>query len=473
MKVLLLKFIRIEEEEMLREVARAIRREFKGCEILVPAPWGLFEWVRGIGRGEGFDVLPYSSGLKGLLRLLREIRKREFDLTVIAYEGSRWGQLKLEGLALLSGAWEITSFLRGRVEKDSRLFLAIRTLGKVSLLPFLLFLGTLGSLLVLSFLALTDIASRFIPKRRRLLPSPPQEQKGVSVVIPSRDGKHLLEKSLPCLRRAMEGWGGRWEVIVVDDASRDGTAQFLSQKFPWVRVVRRRRWEGFGPTCNAGIREAKFGFLLLLNNDVQVTEGFLEPLLNLLTNDSSLLGAGSFFSSTREGLEGEAVEVKENLGAPTGCGLFERYKLLLLEGFDLLYAPFYWEENDLGIRGWRRRWRCVFCGRSRVIHPLSSSIRRLHHPGYIWRIFLRNKFTFVWKNVTYWRWLFLHFLLLPLRLTQDITVMSGPYMTSALFEAILKLPLIVVRRVKEKREEVVPFPKLLPLLKEPSLFYFI
>ena len=66
------------------------------------------------------------------------------------------------------------------------------------------------------------------------------------------------------------------EVIVVDDASTDGTAQWLARAYPDVRVVRLERNGGFCAAANAGIAAAEADFVQLLNNDTEVTAGWIE-----------------------------------------------------------------------------------------------------------------------------------------------------------------------------------------------------
>lgn len=472
--LLLLRFVRLEEEGALREDVRDVKRLLGDCRAVLPVPEGLAQWAKGIGREEGFEVLPYRSSPAGLLGLLRSLRRRRFRAAVLSYDGSRWGHLKLEALLLLSGAERLYSLLGGRLRVERRALLALRAASKALLIPLFALTACLG-LVALATLVLTDLLSLLSPSRRRLRPnfSPLRGDEGISVVVPSRNGRHLLERNLPSLKRALDGWGGRWEVIVADDASTDGTVEFLRERFPWARAVRAERWRGFGPTCNMGVREARFPLVLLLNNDVEVTEGFIGPLVERLASDPSIFAVGSKFGPTVESLSLQSPELEEHVGAPAGCGLFDGRKLRYLGGFDPLFAPFYWEENDLGMRAWRRGWRCVYDGRSLVVHRMGSSIRRLHKPGYVQWTFLRNKFLFAWKNLTDFRLLLLHFLLLPLRLAQDVTILSGPYWTRALLEALWRLPKVAARRARERGEEVVPLSRLAHLFRAPSPLYFV
>jgi len=97
----------------------------------------------------------------------------------------------------------------------------------------------------------------------------------VSVIIPTWNGADLLEACLASLR---EQTFGDFETIVVDNGSTDATLAMLDARFPAVRQVRLPENRGFAPAVNDGIRAARGEILVLLNNDVVVTPGWLEGL---------------------------------------------------------------------------------------------------------------------------------------------------------------------------------------------------
>src|SRR4051794_21990628 len=89
----------------------------------------------------------------------------------------------------------------------------------------------------------------------------------LSIVVPTHDTRDL---TLACLgsifRSPVEGM----EVILVDDASRDGTAEAVRERFPTVRVERHETAERFTRSANEGLTRAKGEILLLLNSDTEV-----------------------------------------------------------------------------------------------------------------------------------------------------------------------------------------------------------
>jgi GT2 family glycosyltransferase len=273
----------------------------------------------------------------------------------------------------------------------------------------------------------------------------------VSVVIPSRNGRELLRLCLPPLLR---GLAVHDEVIVVDDASDDGTADFLSQQFPTVALVRLPVSRGFGDVCNVGVERAKSPLVLLLNNDMVVEEGFLEPLTGHFS-EADVFAVGAQYRMRRGlprayvcgicgGLHREAEQVPHTLtlalDAPAGGGLFDRAKFLQLGGFDPLFRPFYWEDMDLGYRAWQRGWRILREPRSVMYHEEGATIRSLHSRQWAELIHERNRLLFVWKNVHDWDLLVQHCCLLGLRAAQDLFVRTGMLSLRALLAAVGRLP---------------------------------
>lgn len=97
-----------------------------------------------------------------------------------------------------------------------------------------------------------------------------------SIVIVSWNGRQYLE---PCLNAVAAQQGVDAETILVDNGSTDGTAAFVGERFPWVRLVALDQNRGFAGGNNAGAREARGRFIVLLNNDTVPESGWLAALL--------------------------------------------------------------------------------------------------------------------------------------------------------------------------------------------------
>src|SRR5205807_6837148 len=84
----------------------------------------------------------------------------------------------------------------------------------------------------------------------------------VSIIIVNYNTLNLLRD---CLASLMQTEGGVCEIVVVDNASADGSAAMVEKEFPGVIVIRNRQNAGFSRANNQGIRQAKGKFFLLLN----------------------------------------------------------------------------------------------------------------------------------------------------------------------------------------------------------------
>jgi len=98
----------------------------------------------------------------------------------------------------------------------------------------------------------------------------------VSVVIPNWNGAHLLPTCLDSLRR--QTLAGR-EIIVVDNASIDGSRDLVAREYPDVRLLVLPVNRGFAGACNAGIRAGRSEFVALLNSDTQADEHWLAEVV--------------------------------------------------------------------------------------------------------------------------------------------------------------------------------------------------
>jgi N-acetylglucosaminyl-diphospho-decaprenol L-rhamnosyltransferase len=97
-----------------------------------------------------------------------------------------------------------------------------------------------------------------------------------SVVVPTRDTRALTLACLDSILSARQA--AEVEVVLVDDAGRDGTADAVAARFPRVRVLRNRRPAGFTASVNRGLASVRGEILLLLNSDTEVNDDAWEIL---------------------------------------------------------------------------------------------------------------------------------------------------------------------------------------------------
>ena len=107
----------------------------------------------------------------------------------------------------------------------------------------------------------------------------------LSVVIPTHDTREL---TLRCLASFGAGGAAPVELMVVDDASSDGTAGAVRTDFPGVVVLETDGNIGFSRAANLGVERASGEVILVLNSDTEVDDGALAALVGAFSDDESL-----------------------------------------------------------------------------------------------------------------------------------------------------------------------------------------
>jgi len=106
--------------------------------------------------------------------------------------------------------------------------------------------------------------------------------KDIAIVILNWNGQHFLEKFLPNVLR----YSGEASVYLADNNSTDNSVSFVSNNFPEVKIILNKSNGGFAKGYNDALKEISSPFYLLLNSDIEVTENWLLPLLEIMKDDS-------------------------------------------------------------------------------------------------------------------------------------------------------------------------------------------
>ena len=107
----------------------------------------------------------------------------------------------------------------------------------------------------------------------------------VAIVILNYNGASMLRKFLPSV---IARSGTQAEVIVADNASTDDSVAVMNSEFPSVPVIKLDRNWGFAEGYNKALQNLEAEYLVLLNSDVEVAEGWIEPMLAVMESDSSI-----------------------------------------------------------------------------------------------------------------------------------------------------------------------------------------
>ena len=262
-----------------------------------------------------------------------------------------------------------------------------------------------------------------VPPRAPMPHSSQARPRGISVVIPSRNGRELLADLLPKVVGQIERMSG--EVIVVDNGSDDQTDDFLRRWYHNVELVQSGTPLSFACAVNAGIRKSRYSYVCLLNNDMAIVEGFFDALLAAFDKVPDLFCATAqifFPQGVRREETGKAVMPLASDRKPTdfpvrceipfpgedlsyvlygsgGCSLFEAGKLFALGGLDEVYEPAYVEDLDLGFRAWQKGWPSVFVAAAQVVHKHRATTSRYYPREFLDRTLELNYLRFLARAV--------------------------------------------------------------------------
>jgi O-antigen biosynthesis protein len=234
--------------------------------------------------------------------------------------------------------------------------------------------------------------------RRAELPARSTES-GVSLIIPSRNGRGLLAAQLPGITRDLADIQA--EVIVIDNGSDDGTSEWLRAGYPEIQPDVSAQPLSFARAVNRGIARSRFSHICLFNNDMLIEPGFFIALRRPFERIRDLFCATAqirFPAGVRREETGKAVMAQSHPadfplrcdeplpgedGTPVlygsgGCSLYDAAKLRALGGFDESYEPAYVEDLDLGYRAWQRAWPSVYVAGAVVEHRHRATTRRYY-----------------------------------------------------------------------------------------------
>lgn len=215
-----------------------------------------------------------------------------------------------------------------------------------------------------------------------------------SVIIPVWNGRPHLHACLDALL-AQEPAG--FEVIAVDNASADGSGDLIEGRYPGVRLIRNSDNLGFAGACNVGLRAAAGQVLVLLNQDTQVFEGWLDALVSACQEPRiGVVGCKAFYPD-RETIQHAGGRIEWPLGMSAHLGsrqpdaeewdrgravdyvsgaamAFRRDVLDRVGMLDERFWPGYYEDADLCFRVREAGYEVWYTPDARLIHNESTTL---------------------------------------------------------------------------------------------------
>lgn len=233
-----------------------------------------------------------------------------------------------------------------------------------------------------------------------------------SLVILNYEQREVL---LRCVESVVAAMGPDDEVIVVDNGSKDGSAQAVSDEYPSVRLVclDKNRYI-FG--LNDGLAVATGEYVAFCNNDMIVEPDFVEKaLVHFSTPDvfavcSRVLDRQGDDQGTRTaGLWKRGILFYEPLShsdratscffAVGGQSFYRRDAILALGSIDELLWPMYHEDIELSYRAWKSGYRIVYAPESVCHHLGGHTSRKVFTPVQLRSFVRQNELLTVWKDV--------------------------------------------------------------------------
>jgi len=215
----------------------------------------------------------------------------------------------------------------------------------------------------------------------------------VSIILVTHNGKAFVEECLSCLKSL--NWSNL-EVVIVDNASTDGTLGLVERSLPGASIISLGQNRGYGAGCNAGARVAKGEILVFMNQDVALSPSFLDGIVSMFHDDARigvcggtvinwegtrLVSMGQVFDRwTGYGLDigfgSSGVNMKPevaNVFSPNGAAFAVRRSVFdVIGGFDENFF-LYFDETDLS-------WRARIAG-FRITCSRASVVRHMITPG--------------------------------------------------------------------------------------------
>jgi GT2 family glycosyltransferase len=235
----------------------------------------------------------------------------------------------------------------------------------------------------------------------------------LSIVIITRNTQELLAGLLISIRQDTSLRPLLREIVVVDNASSDGTSQLVKETFPEVLYLNNLENRGFAAAANQGSALATGDFFLFLNSDTRLLPGEVEKVLSFMKDDATVGIAGpqlvyedmrpqrSFANApsllletvpflsmalafpAKYGARRATSSPPRDVASVIGAAMFVRaHAMRVLEGFDEGFF-FFLEETDFCVRAKQSGYRVLFFPSAKVIHLQGKTVKQTWAKGRI------------------------------------------------------------------------------------------
>jgi N-acetylglucosaminyl-diphospho-decaprenol L-rhamnosyltransferase len=298
----------------------------------------------------------------------------------------------------------------------------------------------------------------------------------INIIVLNYNGQKLIPRCLPSIIEAKAFTKSKCSVriTVIDNESTDDSVNILRSYGHDINITRMKN--RVFCSYNDVIENQTEEIALILNNDIRVDKGFIDPMINTLeANADAFMVSPKCYDFAGTSLEGGRSKGYIKYGwfgaiakyqgwekdidnyhytFQSGFGAIRRNRFIELGGYDDLYLPGRLEDSDLCFRAWKKGWKCYYQPKSAIYHIGGVSFKKEFGKNGISSIDTKNSALFFWKNIEspiYW---FQHIIFFPLRmlywlLKGDFAAVKG------LFQAFGKIKETMLKRRKEKNLQYV------------------
>ena len=290
----------------------------------------------------------------------------------------------------------------------------------------------------------------------------------VTIIIPNYNGKHFME---PCLKSLAEQTCKDFKILVVDNASTDGSVEYMKEEYPEIETLVLEKNYGFSKAVNVGIRHADTPYVLLLNNDTTVEPHFVLEMIRAIERSRYIFSvsskmiqmyhpeqidsAGDLYTVIGWGIcrgAGRSItnytEDCEIFSACAGAAIYRRELFKKIGYFDENHFA-YLEDIDVGYRAKIYGYKNVYCPSALVYH-VGSGTSGSKYNAFKVKLSARNNIYVNYKNMP------------ALQLLLNLLPLSAGYLVKWIFFLKIGFGKEYMEGIKEgfatcKEQKKVPF----------------
>ena len=238
----------------------------------------------------------------------------------------------------------------------------------------------------------------------------------LTVIIPNFNGKHFLKECFDSLKNQNYSF----EVVIIDNASTDGSADYIVNKYPEFHLIRNKKNMGFAAAVNQGIKSSNTDYVFLMNNDVVLEINCISNLIQCIQNDSKCFAASSkmiqyqnrnllddagdeytILGYTKKVGNNKSSDLYQNereiFSACAGAAIYRRNIFEVIGYFDENFFA-YMEDVDISYRAKIYGYKCIYCPKAIVYHVGSATSGSKYNTFKI-RLAARNNVYVPYKNM--------------------------------------------------------------------------